>query len=471
MAKHQLLALYKVATLDKRNFLSERYGRISRLYFCLLKTSGQKMNEYNLLKLKSDLGKMYVFDALTNDIFSIENDEDFNSVCMADFGHDTDLRLHPLEFSEIQKEVSANAKTLILEITEECNLRCTYCVFDEKHIFERNHSNKTMPLELAFEEVKNFYNRTNQEEGYIVFYGGEPLLAFDMIKQIVDYANQISNRRLKFSLTTNGLALSENKFDFLIENNFLITVSLDGDKETHDKQRVTVTGKGTFDAITNNLKKLKNYNPQFLKNNVLINCVISDANDLSKINQFFKDNNFAEESLRFSPVLQNNVAIDSYITNSISLESVKQSLNAGLLPVENHFLDSILKKIEFRKLDDDARLGKKLCVPFANRTYVRADGSIQFCERIENYGKSKNESTNLAAKSETIYSEFKTFKQETCSKCFAYNFCEMCPASFIKNSQFDNELANAKCGQYRQTVKQALQIYINKMECEEVEQC
>ncbi|MDP3839820.1 MAG: radical SAM protein, partial [Methylococcales bacterium] len=342
---------------------------------------------------------------------------------------------------------------------------------DEKHIFERNHSNKTMPLELAFEEVQKFYNRTNQDEGYIVFYGGEPLLAFEMIKKIVSHANIISNHRLKFSLTTNGLALSDNKFDFIIENNFLITVSLDGDKETHDKQRATVTGKGTFDAITNNLNKLKNYNSQFLKNNVLINCVISDANDLSKINQFFKDNDFAEESLRFSPVLQNNVAIDGYITNSISLESVKQSLKAGLLPVENHFLDSILKKIEFRKLDAEASLGKKLCVPFANRTYVRTDGTIQFCERIENYGKSKNESVNLAVKSEVIYNEFKTFKQEACSKCFAYNFCEMCPASFIKNSQFDNELANSKCSQYRKTVEQALQIYINKMEYDEVGEC
>lgn len=429
------------------------------------------MNEYNFLRLKSDSGRMYVFDALTNDIFSIENTEDFETVCMSDLGHDSDLRLDSLEFTEIKKEVVSNAKTLILEITEECNLRCTYCVFDKKHIFERDHSSKVMSLELAFDEVKDFYTRTNQEEGYIVFYGGEPLLAFELIKKIVVYANKISNYCLKFSLTTNGLALSENKFNFLIENDFLLTVSLDGDKETHDKQRVTMTGKGTFDAITTNLKKLKNYNAQFFKNNVLINCVISDANDLSKINQFFKENEFVEESLRFSPVLQNNIAIDGYITNSISLESVKQSLKSGLLPVENNFLDSILKKIEFRKLDDEARLGKKLCVPFSNRTYVRADGSIQFCERIEKYGKLKNKSVNLAVQSEAIYSEFKAFKQEACSKCFAYNFCEMCPASFIKNSQFDNDLANSKCDQYRQAVKQAFQIYINKMECNEVGQC
>ena len=426
------------------------------------------MNEFNLLKLKSDSGGMYVFDALTNNIFSIENNEDFDSICMSDFGHDSDLRLHSLDFIGIEKEILINAKTLILEITEDCNLRCTYCVFDEKHIFERNHSKKEMPLELGFDAIKDFYARTNQEEGYVVFYGGEPLLAFDSIKKIVNYANQISNHRLKFSLTTNGLALSRSKFDFLIENNFLITVSLDGDRETHDKQRLTVKGKGSFDGIINNLIKLRNYSDDYFKSNVLINCVISNENDILKINEFFKDNDFYEDSLRFSPVLQKNTSIDGYILNRISLDSVKNSLYSGELsksqPVENNFLNSILKKIEFRKLDSEARSGKKLCIPFANRTYVRTDGSIQFCERIENYGKSNIDVINLSATSEIFYNDFKDFKQEACSKCFAYNFCEMCPASFIKNSQFDNDLADTKCKQYRKTVEQALHIYINKME-------
>ena len=288
---------------------------------------------------------MYVFDALTNNIFSIETNEDFDSVCMADLGHESNLRLDALTFPEIHKEVGSKAKTLILEITEECNLRCTYCVFDERHIFERNHSTQVMPIELACEAVQSFYSRTSQEEGYIVFYGGEPLLAMETIRKIVDYANKISNNRLKFSLTTNGLALSEKKFDYLIKHNFLITVSLDGNKETHDKQRVTATGKGTFDAITSNLRKLKLHNEHFFKNQVLINCVISNANDVAGINHFFKENDFHEESLRFSPTIQNSITIDNSITHSISLESVKISLKNKLPPIENNFLDSVLKKL------------------------------------------------------------------------------------------------------------------------------
>lgn len=429
------------------------------------------MSEYNLLKLISDSGGMYVFDALTNNIFSIATKEDFDSVCMADFGHNSNLRSDALKHSEIHKEVQSKAKTLILEITEECNLRCTYCVFDESHMDERNHSSQVMPIELAYEAVRAFYNRTNQDEGYIVFYGGEPLLAMDTIKLIVDFANYISNNRLKFSLTTNGLALSESNFDFLIKHNFLITVSLDGDKDTHDKQRVTATGKGTFNAITNNLRKLKLHNDYFFKNQVLINCVISNANDIAGINRFFKENDFNQESLRFSPTIQNSISIDNSITHRISLESVKASLKNRLLPVENNFLDSIIRKIEFRKLDTEAQKGKKLCVPFSNRTYVRTDGTTQFCERIEGYGKSNGDANSLSIQSDFFYNEFKEFKQDSCSKCFAYNFCEMCPASFIKSSQFSVLVADDKCNQYRKSVAQALQFYIEKMESKEVLGC
>ena len=182
------------------------------------------------------------------------------------------------------------------------------------------------------------------------------------------------------------------------------------------------------------------------------------------INQFFKQNDFPEESIRFSPVLQNNVSIDDYIVSNIPSKYIKDPLETELPPVESHFLEDILKKIKFRKLGEEARLGKKLCIPFSNRTYVRSDGSIQFCERIENYGKINDNLEELPVKSEGIYSEFKSFKQDSCSKCFAYNFCEMCPASFVKNSKFDSELASLKCNQYRKTVKQALHIYINQME-------
>lgn len=422
------------------------------------------MENGNLVKIVSKTGKMYAFDALTNNIYLIEEKNDFDSLCMADLGHDNDHRDISINRVDIKKSVLSNAKTLILEITEDCNMRCTYCVFDENYQLERNHTLKHMSLDMAFSAVSDFYKRTNKEEAYVVFYGGEPLLAFDKIKSIVDYGNKISDNRIRFSLTTNGLALAGEKISFLIKNNFLVTVSLDGDKETHDTSRITKTGKGTFDAITNNLKVIASTEKEFFDNNILINCVISDQNKVNDINKFFANTFFNDGQVRFSHAIQDSVAIGEHITSKISLETVRRTLKERHLPVEKEYFDSIVKKIEFRNLDGDAQDGKKFCIPFANRTFVRTDGKIQFCERIGEYKMIDSFSENEIALSKDILGDFLAFKEGSCSNCFAYNFCEMCPASFIKNEQFDTYIAESKCSQYKKSVKLALQIYVDKME-------
>jgi len=85
------------------------------------------MPQNNLIKLVSESGAMYVFDALTNNFYIIECVEDFESLTISDIGHSIDVRENSLDLLNIHKEVTSNAQTLILEITEKCNLRCTYC--------------------------------------------------------------------------------------------------------------------------------------------------------------------------------------------------------------------------------------------------------------------------------------------------------------------------------------------------------
>lgn len=425
------------------------------------------MSKHNLVKLISDTGGMYVFDALSNNILAIESPEDFSAVSMSDLGHEQDLRLHSLEIEGIDNEVASNAKTLILEITEQCNLRCRYCIFDEQQTSERSHSSSGMSLETALVAVRDFYARTNGEEGYIVFYGGEPLLAFELIKQVVSYANLLSNYQLRFSLTTNGVSLSEDVITYLIENLFSVTVSLDGDRITHDKQRIAATGKGSYNAVTRNLHKLIKRDEVFAKKHVSINCVIASAHDLPAVNSYFASGEFNNIAVRFVPVSCNSVSITNKILSTISLKSIESMLSSVALPtpVEDEFIGAILERIEFRVLDSKAGSRKKLCIPFANRTYVRTNGDLQFCEGLEHFGRLANDQSNLSVASEILYREYVELRQPACSQCFAYNFCEMCPASFIRNNRLDVELADAKCSQFRNTVELALRIYINRMEC------
>ena len=90
---------------------------------------------------------------------------------------------------------------------------------------------------------------------YISFYGGEPLLNFNLIEKCAHYLRKKCSN-IKFGLTTNGILLNKDVIAFLERNSFVITISLDGPKELHDKYRIDVNGQGSYDKCYENFKKL-----------------------------------------------------------------------------------------------------------------------------------------------------------------------------------------------------------------------
>ena len=417
------------------------------------------MKNFNLLKIKSSSGKRYIFDALSNNIYEIESENDWGNFNIVDLGYENDIRKNSLIFDGMDKSATTNAKTLIIELTEACNIRCTYCIFDESDTTERNHSEKDISEDVALSSIDDFFKRTNGEEGYVVFYGGEPLLNFPLIKKMVNHSNEISNKKIEFSFTTNGISLTKEKFEFLIENDFKITVSIDGPEHIHDKRRLTKNGKGTFSIIEKNLTDLIKHNKYFYYENVEFNCTISHFDDVPYINNFFKNSKlFKKELVRFAPIISNSINLDKEISLSITDADLRSALNGRssilfksenqeklekLDPVQDTFMGDIIRKIKHRKLDEKAASEKKICVPFANRTYVRANGETQFCERVQSYGVLENKE-DLESLSTSLHKDFYDFKADSCSKCFAYNFCELCPASFIANGSLNSDISKKK---------------------------
>lgn len=182
------------------------------------------------LEVESNKGNRYLFDGLSNEIYSLKPDFKITAGASRDSLGLPNIERFVTPDSQTESKLNNLAKTLILELTEQCNLRCTYCVFDDAYSKERSHSSTKLDISLAKEKIYNFFSRAN-EDAYIIFYGGEPLLEFKEIIELTNYAKSLFSERVKFSFTTNGMALTEDKFDFLIENDFLITVSLDGFKK------------------------------------------------------------------------------------------------------------------------------------------------------------------------------------------------------------------------------------------------
>ena len=172
-------------------------------------------------------------------------------------------------------------KALCLHVAHTCNLNCSYCFASQG----KYHGDRAL---MSFEVgkraldflIENSGHRTNLE---VDFFGGEPLMNWDVVKQLVAYARtqeEPHHKKFRFTLTTNGMLIDDDVIDFANREMSNVVLSLDGRKEIHDRLRVDYAGNGSYDRIVPRFQKLvasrggKNYymrgtfthaNPDFTK--------------------------------------------------------------------------------------------------------------------------------------------------------------------------------------------------------------
>lgn len=154
------------------------------------------------------------------------------------------------------KERPTVVKALCLHIAHDCNLACKYCFAEEG---EYHGDRSMMSFEVGKQAldflVENSGNRRNLE---VDFFGGEPLMNFEVVKQLVAYGRSLEeehNKKFRFTLTTNGVLLDDEVMEFANREMANVVLSIDGRKEVHDTMRPTRNGKGSYDLIIDKFKK------------------------------------------------------------------------------------------------------------------------------------------------------------------------------------------------------------------------
>lgn len=156
-----------------------------------------------------------------------------------------------------------------LVLTTECNLACKYCIQGAI----RNTRENLTPL-MAMNAIRNFRKFLSSDNLTIVFYGGEPLLRFSVMEDIVhSIKKQYLSKRIKFTIFTNGTQITNRIARFFLKNDFFVIVSLDGPREINDLARTTKNRKGTFDMVDRGLCILRDY-----KCNFGISCTLGTHN-------------------------------------------------------------------------------------------------------------------------------------------------------------------------------------------------
>ena len=209
-----------------------------------------------------------IYDLLMNEKFKDENKyrglygeygEDSVKEALSEIKYLIDNKMLYTEEINYINKIKPVIKAMCLNMTHDCNLSCEYC-FASQGTYNGEKSYLSFETgKKAFDYlVKNSGNRRNLE---VDFFGGEPLMNFNTIKKLVDYGRSLEkeyNKHFRFTVTTNGVLLDEEKIDYINENMDNVVLSIDGRKETNDRMRKTINGKGSYDLIIDNFKKFIN---------------------------------------------------------------------------------------------------------------------------------------------------------------------------------------------------------------------
>lgn len=197
------------------------------------------------------------------------------------------------KFKETRQTV---VKALCLHIAHDCNLACKYCFAEEGEYHGRR---ELMSFEVGKKAldflVANSGNRVNLE---VDFFGGEPLMNWDVVKQLVEYGRSLeepNNKKFRFTLTTNGVLLNDEIMEYLNKEMSNVVLSLDGRKEVNDRMRPFRTGKGSYDLIVPKFQKLADSRNQ--TNYYVRGTFTRDNLDFSEDVKHFADLGFKQMSI------------------------------------------------------------------------------------------------------------------------------------------------------------------------------
>ena len=233
------------------------------------------MNGYNMV-LDVDGGSVHILDDVAYELVDLYEEntkeeiiaklEDKFTAEQIDEAYDeiTSLKEEGLLFTTDTYEFNPNfvnrqkvVKALCLHVSHDCNLRCKYCFASQGDF---GGAKEIMNFEVGKAAIDyliaNSGNRRNLE---IDFFGGEPLMNFDVVKQLVEYGREAEKARgknIRFTITTNGVLLDDEKIKYINENMHNVVLSLDGRKEINDNMRPTLNDKGSYDVIMPKFKKL-----------------------------------------------------------------------------------------------------------------------------------------------------------------------------------------------------------------------
>lgn len=384
-------------------------------------------------------------------------------------------------FSEEVYNQLANIRHVGFEVTDSCNLKCTYCIYGDLYDNHVPRLNKKMDIKKAkilidflVKIINSSVNKSILNKIAISFYGGEPLLNMNFIKEMVSYTQKLNDEHIEFTymITTNAVYLKEH-IDFLIRYNFLITVSLDGSKG-NDAYRKFTNNMPSYDIVYSNLKYTQKHFSDFFNKRIRFNTVMHNLNNLQEVfssiyYNFGKVPHLSEinpaginshkrtfyEKLIITKPFDRDEAIEKDIKEALGLDYGKlKQLQHFIFHYNGNIYDNYNELLT--KSTDIKRLPTATCIPFSKRIFMTVNDKIYPCEKIgHQFVLGEITDKDVKIDCEYIAHKYNTYYKSLEKQCMACYFQKHCQQCMFDIQNLDT---NPVCDQ--KATKQMLDEYI-----------
>lgn len=378
-------------------------------------------------------------------------------------------RENPYTLDIIKQNLNNELYGLFLNITTKCNLSCSYCVFGGDYDNHNPLEQQEMSWETARAAIDFFLARAKKEgELRVDFFGGEPLLAFPLIKRIVATLKEElrpRNQDIFITISSNGTVMNDEILDFLLEHNAILQISIDGEKEIHDANRKFKNSTtGSFDTVMKKLAMIHDRDLDYFSSKVILKAVVTTESMDADGADFFQLPliKLLREKRRFTLINKSphyNLKKDAdYFDrihklakvllekkNASTLDELVEDLNPKMkgmffMTLSEFFLIQVSiavyfdpdKPVPFRK---DCLIGIEGC--------VNPDGSISICYQSNSF------IIGNVLENKYYYDKIEEFhtkrysRSNACKTCFVQRFCQLCYSRISeKNDRLSASLQN-----------------------------
>lgn len=361
----------------------------------------------------------------------------------------------PVEFGNVLKEdvIKKNIAQLpevVFETTDHCNLNCRYCSLGELYTFSKK-ERRNANIQYAINLLKYIFSlKPKGSELALGFFGGEPLVNAYFIKTVIDEAKRLNldkKLKLEFLMTTNA-TLIDKYIHILVENNFNLLISLDGDKKAQSYRVFAKDSENSFCQVINNIDMIQEKYPEYFKKNVEFNAVLHDQNSVKDIYEFIYskykkipgiaqlniDHVNPDKKDVFDKMYQSRrKSEDEFHKEKSKLSLIMheysisfKELSAFLTDYSINFYMTNILDLLYDKVNP---VPTKTCSPFQRKMYFNTYNMLLPCEKVSYryfMGKANNEIVidipHLVQQFNFYYKEF----GKICQHCYNRRTCSIC---------------------------------------------